>query len=86
MLRIMQLKKSHGITNSFKIIANIFISFIGAGMLGLPYAFKEVSLLCIIEYFFFPFFLGLYGLLGLLGFFGSFGLFGLLGLLGCQMH
>jgi len=31
-----------GITSSHKIIANIFISFIGAGMLGLPYAFKEV--------------------------------------------
>ena len=26
-----------------KIIANIFISFIGAGVLGLPYAFKRVS-------------------------------------------
>ena len=27
-----------------KIVANIFISFIGAGVLGLPYAFKRVSL------------------------------------------
>ena len=35
--------KSVGITSPAKIIANIFISFIGAGMLGLPYAFKEVS-------------------------------------------
>ena len=26
-----------------KIVANIFISFIGAGVLGLPYAFKRVS-------------------------------------------
>ena len=26
-----------------KIMANIFISFIGAGVLGLPFAFKEVS-------------------------------------------
>ena len=25
-----------------KIVANIFISFIGAGVLGLPYAFKKV--------------------------------------------
>ena len=25
-----------------KIVANIFISFIGAGVLGLPYAFKRV--------------------------------------------
>lgn len=28
-----------------KIIANIFISFIGAGVLGLPYAFKKVRIL-----------------------------------------
>ena len=27
-----------------KIIANIFISFIGAGVLGLPYAFKRVKI------------------------------------------
>ena len=27
-----------------KIVANIFISFIGAGVLGLPYAFKRVRL------------------------------------------
>jgi len=27
-----------------KVFGNIFISFIGAGVLGLPYAFKEVSL------------------------------------------
>ena len=26
-----------------KIVANIFISFIGAGVLGLPYAFKRVG-------------------------------------------
>ena len=31
-------------TNPIKIVANIFISFIGAGILGLPYAFKRVSL------------------------------------------
>lgn len=31
-----------GITSPVKIVANIFISFIGAGMLGLPFAFKEV--------------------------------------------
>ena len=36
--------KAMGITSPVKIIANIFISFIGAGMLGLPYAFKEVSI------------------------------------------
>ena len=30
-------------TNSYvKIFANIIIAFIGAGILGLPYAFKEV--------------------------------------------
>ena len=27
------------------LVANIFISFIGAGVLGLPYAFKEAGLL-----------------------------------------
>ena len=26
-----------------KVFGNIFISFIGAGVLGLPYAFKEVG-------------------------------------------
>lgn len=31
-----------GSKHPVKIIANIFISFIGAGVLGLPYAFKEV--------------------------------------------
>ena len=34
-----------GTGNPIKIMANIFISFIGAGVLGLPYAFKEVCLL-----------------------------------------
>jgi proton-coupled amino acid transporter len=28
-----------------KIVANIFISFIGAGVLGLPYAFKRAGLM-----------------------------------------
>jgi len=32
-----------GSKNPVKIIANIFISFIGAGVLGLPFAFKEVN-------------------------------------------
>ena len=31
-----------GSKHPVKIIANIFISFIGAGVLGLPFAFKEV--------------------------------------------
>jgi len=31
-----------GTNSHLKIFANIFISFIGAGILGLPYAFKEV--------------------------------------------
>ena len=31
-----------GLTDPVKIVANIFISFIGAGVLGLPYAFEEV--------------------------------------------
>ena len=32
-----------GATNPVKIFANIFISFVGAGGLGLPFAFKEVK-------------------------------------------
>ena len=31
-----------GTDSRIKVFANIFISFIGAGILGLPYAFKEV--------------------------------------------
>lgn len=31
-----------GARSSIKIFANIFISFIGAGILGMPHAFKEV--------------------------------------------
>ncbi|XP_050417688.1 uncharacterized protein LOC126831105 [Patella vulgata] len=34
-----------GSKNQIKIFANIFISFIGAGILGLPYAFKESGIL-----------------------------------------
>ena len=34
-----------GTKSPIKIFANIFISFIGAGVLGLPYAFKEVSII-----------------------------------------
>ncbi|XP_071452815.1 uncharacterized protein [Hetaerina americana] len=43
--------------NSVKIVANIFISFIGAGVLGLPYAFKEagilegITILTVVAYF-----------------------------------
>ena len=33
-----------GTDSRIKIFANIFISFIGAGILGLPYAFKEVRI------------------------------------------
>lgn len=32
-----------GTDSKVKVFANIFISFIGAGILGLPYAFKEVA-------------------------------------------
>lgn len=32
-----------GTKSPVKIVANIFISFLGSGVLGLPYAFKEVS-------------------------------------------
>lgn len=31
-----------GAKSSIKMFANIFISFIGAGILGMPHAFKEV--------------------------------------------
>lgn len=34
-----------GTDSSVKIFANIFISFIGAGILGLPYAFKEAGVI-----------------------------------------
>lgn len=34
-----------GTDNKLKIFANIFISFIGAGILGLPYAFKEAGII-----------------------------------------
>ncbi|XP_071504663.1 uncharacterized protein [Diadema antillarum] len=34
-----------GATNPVKIFANIFISFVGAGVLGLPFAFKEAGIL-----------------------------------------
>jgi len=36
---------SPGTKDPVKIVANIFISFIGAGVLGLPYAFKKAGLL-----------------------------------------
>lgn len=32
-----------GTSSNSKIFANIVISFIGAGILGLPFAFKEVQ-------------------------------------------
>lgn len=34
-----------GATSTTTIFANIFISFIGAGILGMPYAFKVVKCL-----------------------------------------
>lgn len=36
---------SVGLKSPVKIMANIFISFIGAGVLGLPYAFKEAGII-----------------------------------------
>lgn len=39
------IKTDIGTRSPLKIIVNIFISFIGAGILGLPYAFKESGLL-----------------------------------------
>ena len=35
---------SEGTSSTVNVFANIFISFIGSGVLGLPFAFKEVSL------------------------------------------
>ncbi|GAB1608919.1 hypothetical protein Ahia01_001177000, partial [Argonauta hians] len=29
----------------FSVVANIFVSFIGGGVLGLPYAFKEAGVI-----------------------------------------
>ena len=34
-----------GSDSGAKLIANIFISFIGAGILGLPFAFKKAGIL-----------------------------------------
>ncbi|XP_059150085.1 uncharacterized protein LOC131936955 isoform X1 [Physella acuta] len=42
---LIDLNKSTGTSNPFKICANIFIAFVGAGVLGLPYAFKEAGIL-----------------------------------------
>lgn len=36
---------SHGTNSYLKVFGNIFISFIGAGVLGLPFAFKEAGIL-----------------------------------------
>ena len=38
-----------GSKSPIKIFANIFISFIGAGVLGLPFAFKEVGFFFLLE-------------------------------------
>ncbi|XP_046394418.1 amino acid transporter AVT3B-like [Ischnura elegans] len=51
------ISRGSGTDNSVKIVANIFISFIGAGVLGLPYAFKEagilegITILSVVAYF-----------------------------------
>lgn len=37
------MKDGDGTKSTVKIVANIFISFLGSGVLGLPYAFKEVN-------------------------------------------
>ncbi|XP_045603572.2 uncharacterized protein [Procambarus clarkii] len=38
-------RPSTGITSPAKMTANIFVSFIGAGMLGLPFAYKEAGIM-----------------------------------------
>lgn len=38
-------QSGHGTKSTLKVFGNIFISFIGAGVLGLPYAFKEAGIL-----------------------------------------
>ncbi|CAL1530913.1 unnamed protein product [Lymnaea stagnalis] len=45
MAGILGSSSGNGTTNPIKIFANIFIAFIGAGILGLPYAFKEAGIL-----------------------------------------
>lgn len=46
-LHLVILRRMHqddGARSSIKMFANIFISFIGAGILGMPHAFKEVGI------------------------------------------
>lgn len=38
-----------GARSSIKMFANIFISFIGAGILGMPHAFREVGVLAFVR-------------------------------------
>ena len=42
---VMGISENHpiGTKSSIKIMSNIFIAFLGAGVLGLPFAFKEVN-------------------------------------------
>lgn len=39
-----EMHDDEGTNSHVKVFANIFIAFVGAGILGLPYAFKEVML------------------------------------------
>ena len=43
-LLFIKMHDDEGTDSKIKIFGNIFISFIGAGILGLPYAFKEVRI------------------------------------------
>ena len=56
-------KSAQGTKSTVKIMSNIFIAFLGAGVLGLPFAFKEVCLCDFIFFFTGKVNLGLYILL-----------------------
>lgn len=44
-MSVWRMHADDGATSSVKIFANIFISFIGAGILGMPHAFKEAGII-----------------------------------------
>jgi len=44
-MTVWRMHADDGATSSVKIFANIFISFIGAGILGMPHAFKEAGII-----------------------------------------
>ena len=51
---------TEGTSSGIKIFGNIFISFIGAGILGLPYAFMEVMICLFYLFILFIYFIYLF--------------------------